>query len=400
MARSGTFPLVETPFGAVAPQYGVCSIGDRPPRVAVRLGDHALDLAALAEATGYELAAEFAQPTLNAFMARGPRAWSQTHEWVCTCLGQDAMAHRLVRLTDVSPRLPIAVADYVDFYASEHHAGNVGRMFRPDSDPLPPNWKHLPLGYHGRSGTVVVSGTPIIRPCGQRRPAGEATPVFGPTRRLDFEAEVGFVVGVPAGTPVPVAAAEEHIFGVCLVNDWSARDIQTWEYRPLGPFLGKSFATSMSAWILPLSALDAARVPPPPRDHTLLDYLADNPDRPAGLDLTLEVGLNATVLARPPFASMYYTFAQQLAHLTSNGATLRTGDLFASGTVSGAAPRQRGCLLELTWNGTQPVTLDDGRTRTFLEDGDEVVITATAPGPEDHHIAVGEVAGSVAAAVC
>jgi fumarylacetoacetase len=400
MARSGISPLVETPFGAVAPQYGVCSFGDRPPGVAVRLGDHALDLAALAEATGYDLAADLAQPTLNAFMARGPRIWSQTHEWVRTCLRQDGTARRLVPLADASPRLPIAVADYVDFYASEHHASRVGRMFRPDGEPLPPNWKHLPLGYHGRSGTVVVSGTPIIRPCGQWRPAGEATPVFGPTRRLDFEAEVGFVVGVPAGTHVPVAAAEEHIFGVCLVNDWSARDIQAWEYRPLGPFLGKSFATSMSAWILPLSALEAARVAPPARDHVLLDYLADDPERPAGLDLTLEVRMNGTVLARPPFAAMYYTFAQQLAHLTSNGAPLRTGDLFASGTVSGPEPQQRGCLLELTWDGTRPVTLDDGRSRTFLEDGDEVIITATGLGPDGAVVALGEVVGQVAPATC
>jgi fumarylacetoacetase len=400
MARSGTSPLVETPFGAVAPLYGVCGFGDRPPVVAVRLGDHVLDLAALAEVTGYELAADLAQPTLNAFMARGPRIWSQTHEWLRMCLRQDATARRLVPLADASPRLPIAVADYVDFYASEHHASRVGRMFRPEGEPLPPNWKHLPLGYHGRSGTVVMSGTPIIRPCGQRRPAGEVTPVFGPTRRLDFEAEVGFVVGVPAGTHVPVAVAEEHIFGVCLVNDWSARDIQAWEYRPLGPFLGKSFATSMSAWILPLSALEAARVEPPPRDHALLDYLADDPERPAGLDLTLEARVNGTVLARPPFATMYYTFAQQVAHLTSNGAPLRTGDLFASGTVSGPGPQQRGCMLELTWDGTRPVTLDDGRSRMFLEDGDEVIITATGPGPDGAEVALGEVVGRVAPATC
>ena len=392
--------LVDTPFGVTVPLYGVCSVAERPPGVVLRLGDHVLDLAALADATGYELAADLAQPSLNAFMAHGRRAWSHTLEWVRTMLRRNATAGRLVPLTDVTPHLPVTVADYVDFFASEHHASNVGRMFRPDGDPLPPNWKHLPLGYHGRSGTIVMSGTPVVRPCGQHVPARDDTPVFGPSRRLDLEAEVGFVVGVPASAPVPVAAADEHIFGVCLVNDWSARDIQRWEARPLGPFLGKSFMTSMSAWILPLDALGDARISPPPRTHDLLSHLADDPDRPAGLDLSLEVRLNGTVISRPPFSSMYYTFAQQLAHLTSNGATLRTGDLFASGTVSGPEPEQQGCLLELTWNGTQPLTLDDGRTRAFLDDGDEVVITAIGPGGKGWRVALGEVAGRITPAEC
>jgi fumarylacetoacetase len=392
--------LVDTPFGVTVPLYGVCSVAGRPPGVALRLGDHVLDLARLAEATGFELAADLAQPSLNAFMAHGRRAWSHTLEWVRTMLRRNATAGRLVPLPDVTPHLPVTIADYVDFYASEHHASNVGRLFRPDGDPLPPSWKHMPLGYHGRSGTIVVSGTPVVRPCGQHVPARGRTAVFGPSRRLDFEAEVGFVVGVPASAPVPVAAAEEHVFGVCLVNDWSARDIQMWEVRPLGPFLGKSFATTMSAWILPLDALDGARIPPPPRTHDLLGYLADEPDRPAGLDLALEIRLNGTVIARPPFSSMYYTFAQQLAHLTSNGATLRTGDLYASGTVSGPEPEQQGCLLELTWNGTQSLTLDDGRTRAFLDDGDEVLITASGPGGDGWRVALGEVAGRIAPAAC
>jgi fumarylacetoacetase len=293
--------------------------------------------------------------------------------------------------------LPVDVTDFVDFYSSEHHAENLGRMFRPDGDPLLPNWKHLPVGYHGRAGTVVVSGTEVVRPAGQRRPSGEPSPTCGPSRKLDIEAEIGFVVGVGSrmGHPVPAGAVRDHVFGVCLVNDWSARDIQAWEYQPLGPFLGKSFATSMSAWILPLDALDAARVPPPERDAPLLDYLADDVDEPWGLDLTLEVRLNDSLVAQPPFAQMYYTVAQQLAHLTINGASVLPGDLFASGTVSGPEPHQRGSLLELTWNGTEPITLDDGATRTFLEDGDVVTITATAPAPDGGRIGLGEVTGRI-----
>jgi fumarylacetoacetase len=292
------------------------------------------------------------------------------------------------------PVLPFTVADYVDFYASEQHATNVGRIFRPDGDPLTPNWKHLPIGYHGRAGTVVVSGTDVIRPCGQARTADGAIR-FGPSQRLDIEAEVGFVVGTGTrlGRRAPVAAFRDHVFGICLVNDWSARDIQAWEYVPLGPFLGKSFATSVSAWITPLDALDGAWTTPPPRDPPVLPYLTDSAT-PAGLDLTLEVSLNGTVISRPPFASMYWTPAQMLAHLTVNGASLRPGDLFASGTVSGPEQGQRGSLLELSWNGANQVKLDDGSTRGFLEDSDEVVLRASAAtrrGP----IELGEVRGRV-----
>jgi fumarylacetoacetase len=291
------------------------------------------------------------------------------------------------------------VADYVDFYASEHHATNVGRILRPGTEPLTPNWKHLPIGYHGRSGTVVPSGTPVVRPCGQRRAADGAV-VFGPSTRLDFEAELGFVVGTPSrlGDPVPLQAFAHHVFGVCLVNDWSARDLQAWEYVPLGPFLGKSFATSVGPWVVPLAALDAARVRPPARDPRPLPYLDDTDAEPWGLDVQLEVRLGGHVVSRPPFAGMYWTPAQQLAHLTVNGASLRTGDLFASGTVSGPERDQRGSLLELSWGGREPLTLSDGSTRTFLEDGDDVVITATAPGPEGSTIGFGEVRGTVAPA--
>jgi fumarylacetoacetase len=295
-------------------------------------------------------------------------------------------------------RLPFTVADYVDFYSCEQHATNVGQILRPDQPALPANWRHLPIGYHGRAGTVVISGTPICRPPGQRRlPDGTVT--FGPSTALDFEAEVGFVVGVPSapGQPVPLTGFTDHVFGVCLVNDWSARDIQAWEYIPLGPMLGKSFATSVSPWVIPLDALAAARVRPPVRDPRPLPYLDDTGTDPWGLDITLEVRINDQLVSRPPFAGMYWTAAQQLAHLTSNGAALRTGDLFASGTVSGTAPDERGCLLELSWNGASPLTLSDGSTRSFLANGDEVSITATAPGPEETIIGLGKVRGQVRA---
>ncbi len=301
----------------------------------------------------------------------------------------------LLPIADVRLRLPFAVADYVDFYSSQHHAENVGRLFRPDAEPLLPNWKHLPVGYHGRAGTVVVSGTDVVRPSGQRKPPSAAVPSHGPSARLDIEAEVGFVVGVPSalGSPVGTGDFADHVFGAVLVNDWSARDIQAWEYVPLGPFLGKSFATSVSPWVVPLEALAAARVAGPEQDPPVLEYLRE--DKPWGLDLALEVRWNGALVSRPPFRTMYWSAAQQLAHLTVNGASLRTGDLFASGTISGPEKDQRGSFLELSWGGAEPVTLPDGVTRTFLEDGDEVAITATAPGPDGVRIGFGEVTGRI-----
>jgi fumarylacetoacetase len=294
--------------------------------------------------------------------------------------------------------LPVEVADYVDFYASEQHATNVGTIFRPDSPALPPNWSHLPIGYHGRAGTVVVSGTDVVRPSGQRRPDPGQLPPFGPSGKLDIECEVGFLVGPGSerGTPVPLAEADQHIFGVVLLNDWSARDIQAWEYVPLGPFLGKSFATSISAWVVPFDALRRAVVPLPAHDPPVLPYL-DGPEA-FGLDLHLEVDLNGTVVSRPEYQTMYWSPAQMLAHLTVNGASLRTGDLFASGTVSGATPDTFGSLLEITWNGEQPVGLADGTSRGFLQDGDRVTLRGTAPGADGHTVTLGEVTGAIVAA--
>jgi fumarylacetoacetase len=304
-------------------------------------------------------------------------------------------------LSAVAMHLPFEVADYVDFYASENHARNAGRIFRPDAvEPLTPNWKHLPIGYHGRAGTVVVSGTDVVRPSGQRKTSTDPSeaPVFGPSARLDIEAEVGFVVGTPSqqGRPVALSDFREHVFGLTLLNDWSARDIQAWEYVPLGPFLGKSFATSVSAWITPLDALEEARVAPPRRTHPLLPYLDDAAEEPAGYDLRISIAINGHVVSEPPFSTMYWTAAQQLAHLTVNGASLRTGDLYGSGTVSGTEPAERGSLLELTWNGRDPLDLPDGK-RTYLEDGDEVTLSAWAPGPGGSRVGLGDVSGRIVA---
>ncbi|MEV1329509.1 fumarylacetoacetase [Micromonospora costi] len=377
--------------------YGVFAHDGRDPRIGVRIGDFVLDLTG-AEAAGLVLAAgAFGRPTLNDFMALGRPQWTAVRQRVTELLTDTA--HRaaveplLVPLADVRLLLPFAVADYVDFYSSEHHASNVGQIFRPGQPPLLPNWKHLPIGYHGRAGTVVVSGTPVVRPAGQR--PGPDGPTYGPSARLDIEAEVGFVVGVPSplGARVSVDDFADHVFGVVLVNDWSARDIQAWEYQPLGPFLGKSFATSVSAWVTPLDALADAFLPAPEQDPEVAEYLRDVPH--LGLDLRLAVEWNGERVSEPPFRTMYWTPAQQLAHLTVNGASLRTGDLYASGTVSGPERGQVGSFLELTWGGAEPVKLGAGGTRTFLEDGDTVTVTATAPGPDGTTIALGEVTGTI-----
>lgn len=397
------------PFGPHNLPYGVFSTADEPGRrrVGVRIGGHVLDAGAAAQALGSPYAALLAQPSLNPLMAAGRTTWRDVRRaltgWVTSPAHRSAMElllHPLEGPRAVTLHLPYEVADYVDFYASEHHASNVGRMFRPDGEPLTPNWKHLPIGYHGRSGTVVVSGTDVVRPSGQRKAPADPAPVFGPSVKLDIEAEVGFVVGTPSelGRPVPLGAFDDHVFGLSLLNDWSARDIQAWEYVPLGPFLGKSFATSVSAWVTPLEALDAARVAPPARDFPLLPYLDDaDEERPGGFELHITVRINGDVVAEPPFATMYWTAAQQLAHMTVNGASLRTGDLYGSGTVSGPEVHQRGSLLELTWNGRDALELPGGK-RTFLEDGDEVTLTAWAPGPDGTRVGLGEVTGRVVSA--
>ena len=375
--------------------YGVFSHGDEPARVGVRIGDHVLDLAPVAAGDMLEVAHVFEEPSLNPLLALGRAHWHGVRQWIVSLLTDPAerelVEPHLLPVDEVVLDLPFQVADYVDFYCSLDHASNVGKIFRPDAEPLMPNWRYLPVGYHGRAGTVVVSGTDVVRPSGQRKAPEESAPTFGPSQRLDIECELGFVVGTPStlGERVPVDAFADHVFGVLPLNDWSARDIQAWEYVPLGPFLGKSFATSVSGWVTPLDALEAARVDLPGQDPEPLDYLRVGSG--AGYDIEFEVLIGDRVVSRPPYSSMYWSPAQMLAHMTVNGASLRTGDLFASGTVSGPEREQRGSLLELSWGGSEP--LDGGRT--FLEDGDTVTIRATAPGALGGRIALGEVTGTI-----
>jgi fumarylacetoacetase len=389
------------PFGLQTLPYGSFSDAHHPAhrRVGVAIGDRVLNLTAAAERLLPGRADNFSAGSLDHFLAEGDGAWAQVRAALTEWLSQDhyrsAIEDLLTPAADVTMHLPFTVADYVDFYASEQHATNVGRIFRPDGEPLTPNWRHLPIGYHGRAGTVVVSGTPIRRPCGQTRPSGSPAPLYGVCRRLDFEAELGFVVGAESALGEPVAAARfaEHVFGACLVNDWSARDIQGWESQPLGPFLGKSFGTTISPWVVPLAALEHARVRPPSLDTELASYLAGSGDW--GLDIAFEVRINRHVVSRPPYATMHWSPAQMLAHMTVNGASLRTGDLFASGTVSGPQPDQYGSLIELAWAGRQPLTLPDGSSRGWLEDGDEVMITATATGPYGSRVGFGDAHGQI-----
>jgi fumarylacetoacetase len=389
---SDGFGLDNLPYGAVAR-------GDGPAQLAVRLGDDAVFLDVLEEA-GLLVAAglparTLSGPVLNPLLALGRGAWSALRTTLQKLLADGPPASALVPLAEVEMRLPLAVGDYVDFYSSLEHATNLGRLFRPDAEPLLPNWRHIPIGYHGRASSIVVSGTPVRRPRGQLPPAEPGgLPSFGPTRRLDIELELGFVTGPgnALGTSITTAAAADHVFGFVLVNDWSARDIQRWEYVPLGPFLGKSFATSISPWVVPLEALEPFRVPAPAQDPEPLEYLRTAGDW--GLDIALEVELGGTVISRTNTRGLYWTFPQQLAHATVNGTNVRPGDLYASGTISGAEPGSRGSLLELTWGGRDPVRLADGSERTFLEDGD----TVTLRGRCGDTVSFGEVTGTISPA--
>jgi fumarylacetoacetase len=401
-ADGSGFPAEHLPLG-------VFSAGGEGPRVGARIGDQVLDLARLSADGLVGGAAEgeaLAAPTLNPFLALGPENWQAVRdrvtELVCDPEGRERVARALVPYAAATVHLPIAVADYVDFYSSIEHATNLGRMFRPDAEPLLPNWRHLPVAYHGRAGTVVVSGTPVARPTGQRRSRDGAIE-FGPSTRLDIELELGFVVGVPSrqGEPVPVAQAAQHVFGVALVNDWSARDIQVWEGQPLGPFLGKSFATTMSGWVTPLAALASCHVDGPVQDPEPLDYL--RLAEPWGLDIDLEVtltpagaapGSETAPISRGTAAGLYWRLPQQIAHLTVNGAHLRTGDLLASGTISGPNRGSEGSLIELTVGGAEPLEVA-GVRRTFLEDGDEVVLRGWARPERGVTIELGEAAGRI-----
>lgn len=406
------FPIQNLPFGVFRRR------GGEPARVGVAIGDQILDLAACADAGllgPRDWRAAVSAGALNVLMAHGRDVARELRVMVSRVLrvgnaAENRAAELLVPQADAELLLPVEVGDYTDFYASLHHATNVGSMFRPDN-PLLPNYKYLPIGYHGRASSVVVSGTAVRRPSGQAREDANAPPTFGPSRRLDYELEIGAVVGRgnQLGQAIPITSAEEHLWGLCLLNDWSARDIQAWEYQPLGPFLAKNFATTISPWVVTMDALAPFRAAPPARggdDPAPLPYLADADDQRHGaFDITVEVFLRSSVMrerGEPPFrvstgnaASMYWTLAQLLTHHASNGCNLRPGDLLGSGTISGPSPDSRGCLLERTWRGSEPLFLPSGEKRAFLEDGDEVIMRAFSERIGYRRIGFGECAGVV-----
>jgi fumarylacetoacetase len=385
--------------------YGVFYAG-AGRRIGVAIGDHVVDVYALADAGLVPYPEALQDVDLNGFLGLGRTAWHDTRERLTELLSegsteiQDSGIEVLHRQDAVTMHLPFSPGDYVDFYSSLHHATNLGRMFRPDAEPLLPNWRHLPVGYHGRSSTVVVSGTPIRRPHGQRKPA-DGPPIEGPTEALDIELEVGFVTGPgnELGAPIDADDVGDHIFGMVLVNDWSARDLQRWEYVPLGPFLGKSFATSVSPWVVPIPALAPFMVAGPEQDPEPLPYLQT--EGHWGVDIDLEVGLATAgmdtpdVISRTSFSDMYWTMAQQLAHATVNGTQIRPGDLYASGTVSGSEPGSYGSLIELTWGGRDSIALSDGSQRRYLEDGDTVVLRGACEREGFARVGFGECRGTV-----
>ncbi len=417
-AQGSDFPVQSLPFCVFSPVPG-----NGGPRIGVGIGENILDLAecvrrGLLTGLTEKLLDACVRDSMNALMALSPEDRSALRLRLSRllrsgpgCTGKERQQARaaLVPMTGASMILPAHIGDYTDFYASIHHALNVGRMFRPDN-PLLPNYKHVPIGYHGRASSIVISGTPVRRPCGQTEGTG-GTPVFGPSRMLDYELEAGVFVGPGnrIGEPVSIDEAESLLFGLCLVNDWSARDIQKWEYQPLGPFLAKSFATTISPWVVTIEALVPFRVRSfnrAPGDPEPLPYLSSKEDKEAGgVDLALEVyllsqkmraeGIAPVRLSRGSFRDMYWTLAQMLAHHTSNGCNLRPGDLLASGTVSGPDDGSRGCLLEITRRGAQPVELPLGEIRRFLEDGDEVIFRARAERAGFAPIGFGECRGSI-----
>ena len=408
----------EHPFPIQNLPYGVFRRGGGTPAIGVAIGDEVLNLQNLAGAgflddLGQKVVAACRAPVLNDLMGLGPEAWSRLRVTIYSLLSGEVapdVAAMLVPQRDVAMQMPARVGDYSDFYASINHAMNVGAMFRPDQ-PLMPNYKWVPIGYHGRASSLVPSGASVKRPSGQVNADDTAAPTVAPTRSLDYECEVGVFVGTgnALGTPIPIGQASRHIFGYVLLNDWSARDIQRWEYQPLGPFLSKSFVTSISPWIVTSEALEPFRAPLRPRadgDPRPLPYLSDDADaRAGGIDVTLEVFIETEQMRRsaePPirlsacsFLEMYWSPAQLITHHSSNGCNLQPGDLLGSGTVSGTTPDARGCLLELTSRGKNPVSLPGGETRRFLEDGDEVILRGTCRREGAVSIGFGECRGRV-----
>ncbi|WP_419740270.1 fumarylacetoacetase [Ruegeria sp.] len=391
------FPLNNLP-------YGVFAHGDEEPRCGVAIGDMILDVTA-AEAEGLITLTDeplFDLPFWNPLMEQGPAVWAALRDRLTALLSegaaeQEAVKPLLVSQNAVVMHMPFAVSEYTDFYAGRHHAFNVGSMFRDPENALPPNWLHIPIGYNGRASSVVVSGTDIRRPWGQLKSPDQDKPAFLPSRRFDFELEMGAIVGTPSDGPISVQQADDHIFGYVLLNDWSARDIQAWEYQPLGPFQAKATATSISPWIVTKPALEPFRCDTPEREFELLDHLKDC--GPMLYDLSLEVtlapeGRAATTITRTNYSEMYYSTAQQLAHHASSGCPMNTGDLLGSGTISGPTRDTRGSLLELSWGGKDPLSLETGETRSFLEDGDTLTLSGFAQG-DGYTIGFGTCHGTV-----
>lgn len=396
--KSGSaFPLNNLP-------YGVFSIGTSEPRCGVAIGDDILDVAA-AESAGL-ISVEHSPlcqgASWNALMALTPDHWKAFRDQLTTLLSAGAsesekLGNMMYRQADATMHMPFIVAEFTDFYAGRHHATNVGTMFRGAENALPPNWLHIPIGYNGRASSVVISGTEIRRPWGQLKSPDQPLPAFLPSRRFDLELEMGAIVGTASNGPVSVDQADRMIFGYVLLNDWSARDIQAWEYQPLGPFQAKATATTISPWIVSSAALAPFRVATPAREYTLLPHLQDTTAMLFDIDLAISLApanQSPSTIATTNYKEMYYSAAQQLAHHSSSGCPMRTGDLLGSGTISGPEKNQRGSLLELSWGGKEPLTLDSGETRTFLEDGDTLTLTAQATA-SDFSIGFGECSGTI-----
>jgi len=402
------FPIQNLPYGVYKLKVGSL------PVCGTAIGEYVVDLSILEEKGYFKKTVlgekkVFSRPNLNAFMAQGREAWKQVRAVLQTALSDenpllrdDKELQKIVftPMKDVVMCLPAEVGDYTDFYSSREHATNVGIMFRGKDNALMPNWLHIPIGYHGRASSIIISGTNITRPKGQTKPANEENPVFGPSKLLDFELEMGFFIGPgnSLGEAIPVDKTYDHIFGMVLVNDWSARDIQTWEYQPLGPFLAKNFATSISPWIVTMEALEPFRVKGPEQDPKPMEYLASKGDW--AYDINLDVFLKSEKENEPfkisgsNFKYMYWNICQQLAHHTVNGCNTKTGDMMASGTISGPTKDSYGSMLELTWRGENPIKLPDGEERKFINDGDTLIIKGYCQAP-DFRIGFGEVSGKV-----
>lgn len=395
--RDSDFPIQNLPYGIFS------TAANSNPRVCTRFGDFIVDLSLLDDESRFgERYGFFGDPTLNRFMASGRDVWREIRRRLTKILGEEQASLKqgaLIPVDQIQLHLPVDIGDYTDFYASREHATNVGVMFRGKENALMPNWLHLPVGYHGRASSVVLSGAEIIRPCGQIKPK-DAPPEFIMSHQLDFELEMGFFIGVgnDLGKPIPIEDAHEHIFGMVLLNDWSARDIQAWEYQPLGPFLAKNFATSISPWVVTMDALEPFRVPVPGKDPAPLPYLRS--DSASGFDITLEVTLQSArmdapqVISRSNMKHLYWSVDQMLAHHTITGCNMRPGDLCGTGTISGPTEDSFGSLLELTWRGERPIALPGGETRTFLQDGDTVTMKGYCQG-NGYRIGFGEVTGKV-----